>query len=105
MNRLGSFETTVYEEAITTRAYKIPGSKLFLSALVFYTDEPLTGGIKDSMSLRLAVSANRKADPLKSQALAEAEFAYDKAFDAGRVSLSTVISGRSRAFVMRCKKP
>src|SRR5687768_15196913 len=52
---LGKLETVVGEEESTTRTYRIPKTKYFLVANVFYTDEGLSSSDinEDSVSLQL----------------------------------------------------
>src|SRR4051812_23776096 len=40
---LGTFDTTIGEEELTTRSYQLPKTKLFVVASVWYTDESIAG--------------------------------------------------------------
>ena len=41
LKELGTFDTVSGEEELTMRSYRLPGSKLFVIASVWYTDESL----------------------------------------------------------------
>jgi hypothetical protein len=51
---LGEFQPEPGEEVLTTKAYSLPGTKLTVTASVYYTDESMVG---DSMLLGLFVGA------------------------------------------------
>ena len=71
---LGSFDTVVGEEERTTKAFRLPGTKLFVVAAVFYTDESMGSPEgSDSMSLELTLSNSRRRDVLRSLSFADAE--------------------------------
>jgi hypothetical protein len=83
VRRLGTFEPVVGEEERTTRAFRIPSTKLFAVASVFYTDESLyVEGRYDSISLQISVSTGTKLDPVNSLHNAEAEVMYSKSYAA-----------------------
>ena len=47
---LGEFEANVGEEILTSKNYKIPETKYYVSASVYYTDEMMrSSGYSDSM--------------------------------------------------------
>ena len=71
---LGAFETVIGEEERTTQAFALPGTKLFVVASVFYTDESMASQQgSDSVSLELTLSRNRQRNTLKSLDFADAE--------------------------------
>jgi hypothetical protein len=54
---LGSFDTVIYEEELTTKSYKLPKTRLYVIASVWYTDESMAGeDSQDSVSLQLTIS-------------------------------------------------
>ena len=101
---LGTFTTVIAEEELTTRAFRLPGTKLHVVASVFYTDESMASEHgADSVSLELTLSRGRKRDMLRSLSWAEAEMPLN-GFDVGRVSLMVRVSGRLKMIVMECRK-
>ena len=101
---LGSFKTTIAEEELTTKSFPLPGTKLFIVASVFYTDESMasTKGA-DSISLELALSRGKKRNVLTSLSWAEAEIPLN-GFDVGRVTMKVVTQGRRAFVMMECRK-
>lgn len=101
---LGTFDTVVGEEELTTRTYRLPNSKLFVIASVWYTDESMasTKGA-DSMSLQLMIASRGTRDVLRSLAYADAEMPVN-GFDVGRVTTFIKTANRSRVVVMECRK-
>jgi hypothetical protein len=102
--RLGTFEPVVGEEERTSRAYRIPGTKLFAVASIFFTDESIqVPEHYDSMSLQLSISRKAKHDPLNSLHTAEAETIYRIPY-ASRVYTPFKIRGRHKLIVMECRR-
>ncbi len=101
---LGTFTTVIAEEEATTRAFLLPGTKLYIVASVFYTDESMASEkSSSSVSLELAVSRGRKRDVLQSISWAEAEMPLNT-FDVGRVTMLVKLSRRPQLVVMECRK-
>lgn len=103
-NLLGTFETVIGEEIDTTKIYRLLDTKLFVIANAFYTDESLASEQgNDSISIQLAVSAERKRDVLRSLIYADAEMPLNS-FDVGRVT-TMLKTGRRTFFIsMECRK-
>src|SRR5215210_451572 len=101
---LGTFSTVIAEEELTTRAFRLPRTNLFIVASVFYTDESMASEKgADSVSLELALSRSRKRNVLRSLSWAEAEMPLN-GFDVGRVTMMIKANGRPQLVVMECKK-
>jgi len=101
---LGSFNTIIGEEELTTKAFKLPNTGFFIVASVFYTDESMASEKgSDSVSLELALSKSKQRDVLRSVSWAEAEMPLST-FDVGRVSMLIKVQGRAQLVVMECKK-
>lgn len=101
---LGTFTTVIAEEELTTRAFRLPRTSLFIVASVFYTDESMASEEgADSLSLELALSRGRKRNVLGSLNWAEAEMPLN-GFDVGRVTMMVKVNGRPQLVVMECKK-
>ena len=101
---LGAFDTVAGEEELTTRIYRLPKSKLYVVASVWYTDESLdsTKGA-DSISLQLTISRRPKRDILHSQIYADAELPVS-GFDVARVTTLVTTAGRKWFIVMECRQ-
>jgi hypothetical protein len=101
---LGSFDTIIGEEVATTKAYRLPKTRLFVIANVWYTDESMASEKgADSISLELTVSAKRKRDVLASAIYADAEFPLN-GFDVGRVTTKVKAGQSTFLLVMECRK-
>jgi hypothetical protein len=101
---LGKFEPVVGEEERTTHAYRIPGTRLFAVASVFYTDESMqVAEMHDSISLQVSVSRKAKHDPINSLNTAEAEVMYGAPYVA-RVYTPLRVRGRPKLIVMECRR-
>ena len=101
---LGSFQTVIAEEELTTSAFRLPRTGLFVVASVFYTDESMASEKgRDSVSLELALSKGKQRDVLHSLSWAEAEMPLST-FDVGRVTMLIRANGRSQLVVMECRK-
>jgi len=101
---LGSFDTVIGEEELTTRSFRLPQTKLYVVASVWYTDESMAGeDSQDSVSLQLTISTAPKRDVLASLQFAEAEVLV-KNFDVARVSTTYKTPRRSFYIIMECRK-
>lgn len=101
---LGEFKTVIAEEELTTKAFRLPQSNLFIVASVFYTDESLASERgADSISLELILSSSRKRNVLHSRGRAEAEIPLN-GFDVGRVTMMIKVRGHPEFVVMECRK-
>ena len=101
---LGSFPTVIAEEELTTRAFRLPRTGLFIVTSVFYTDESMASEKgQDSISLELALSRGKQRDVLGSLSWAEAEMPLST-FDVGRVTMLIKVNGHAQLVLMECKK-
>jgi len=101
---LGTFTTVIAEEELTTRAFRLPGHKLYVVASVFYTDESMASKRgADSVTLEIALSTGRKRDVLRSLSWATAEMPLN-GFDVGRVSMMITLKGRAKVVLMQCRE-
>ena len=100
---LGSFSTVLGEEELTTRAFRLPHTSLFIVASVFYTDESMASAKgRDSISLEVSLSRTKQRDVLRSLSWAHAEMPLST-FDVGRVSMLIRVNGRVQLILMECK--
>ena len=103
---LGTFSPTVREEALTTKTYRFPGSRLIVTASVFYTDESMASARgRDSILLGLAISEKPQKDATTAENSAVAEAAYDDHFAVARVKRFSMIGGRHWLVGLECRKP
>ena len=101
---LGSFVTVISEEELTTKSFRLPKSKLYVVASVFYTDESMAGvDSQDSVSLELIISPTPKRNVLSALQMAEAEV-LSKNFEVARVSTIYKKQQRSLYVMMECRK-
>lgn len=101
---LGSFSTVLGEEELTTKAFALPRTGLFIVASVFYTDESMASQKgQDSISLELALSKSKERDVVGSLSWAAAEMPLGT-FDVGRVTMLIKVNGRSQLVLMECRK-
>ena len=101
---LGKFTTIIGEEELTRKAFRLPGTRLFIVASVFYTDESMASEKgSDSVMLELALSTGQKRDVLHSLSWAEAEMQLHD-FEVGRVEMLIKSGGSPRLVVMECRK-
>jgi hypothetical protein len=91
------------EEELTNKVFRIPGTKLMVTASVFYTDESMASSAgQDSIKLALAVSNRSWPQAFVSPNNAVTEVTL-KTFDTARVE-TNIHSGSSRLLVgMECK--
>ncbi|HEU0143369.1 MAG TPA: hypothetical protein VFQ47_01170 [Nitrososphaera sp.] len=101
---MGTFDTVIYEEELTTKSFRLPNTKLYVVASVWYTDESMAGkNSQDSVSLQLTISPTPKRDILSGLQFAEAEV-LSKNFEVARVTTIYKLRRRSFYIVMECRK-
>jgi len=91
------------EEERITRFVRLPGSKWFIVASLFSTDESM--GSKsgaDSLDLELSLAKRRKRDIFNSPSYASAEMPFG-GLDVGRVSMIVRAGTHRQLVVMECK--
>ena len=98
------FHTTLGEEELTTKSYRFPGSSLYITASVFYTDESMASAAgADSMLLAVAVSRAALKEALSAENNAVAELTSAGA-DAARVKKYLRVGGRSYLLGLQCNR-
>jgi hypothetical protein len=105
IREIGRFEVRgAGEEDRITRAFRLPNTKLFVIASIFYTDESMaTEKTADSVSLELMISRDAKRDILQSLNFADAE-TPNNPFDIARVQMIVRVNSRQRIIMMECKR-
>lgn len=100
---LGAFDTVIGEEERTIKAFALPGTKLFVVASVFYTDESMASQQgADSVSLELTLSRNRQRNALRSLSFADAEM--PASVDVGRVTMLIKVNHKRQLVMMECRR-
>jgi hypothetical protein len=93
------FFTKVGEEEVTTKSYRFPGSKLFILARVFYTDESIPG---ESMLVGVGLSEKEQTDELWLENMAVAEVAYNERTSIVRAKQRLKVGGRLYLVGVEC---
>lgn len=102
--RLGTFDTTIAEEELTTKIYPLPKTNLFVVASVWYTDESMASKRgAPSISMQLFVSTKPKRDLQSTLVYSDAEMPLN-AFDVGRVTMMAKTGRRTFVLMMECKE-
>jgi len=98
------FRTDIGEEALTTKTFPFPKSKLIITASVYYTDESMASkrGV-DSMLMGIVVAPTAKESAISADdnAFAEVTF-FDR--DMTRVKKYLKVNGRRYLVGMQCKR-
>ena len=94
------FYTTVGEEEVTTKSYRFPGSKLFILARVFYTDESMRA---ESMLVGVGVSEKEQTDEMWLENMAVAEVAYNEQTNVVRAKQRLKVGGRLYLLGVECR--
>ncbi len=94
------FYTTVGEEDLTTQTYPFPGSKLFITARVFYTDESMPA---ESMLVGVGVSDKAQHEDMWLENMAVAEVSYDERTNIVRAKQRLKVGGRLYLVGIECR--
>jgi hypothetical protein len=105
-----AFATRIGEEVFTTRHYRFPGTKLFITASVFYTDESLGAKVgakgeinPESMLLGITVTGKKEANAIFPPAgNAVAEVGYDDHLSTVRVKQYVRVNGKQYLVGLEC---
>jgi hypothetical protein len=98
------FATVIAEEHLTTKSYPFLGSRLFITASVYYTDESMRSSASaDSMLLAVAVSSKALDDALTAEDNAVAELTLEGA-DTARAKKYLKVGGRRYLVGVECRR-
>lgn len=101
---LGEFLPKIGEEETTTVHYPFPGSKLIVTASVFYTDEMMgSKNTQDSILIGIVISPKAEQNALSNPDNAMAEVTYDNNTDKVRVKKFVRVKGRTYAVGLECE--
>ena len=97
------FRTVSGEEELTTKTYKFPGSKLIITASVYYTDESMASSqTNDSMTLGIKVDRKGVADATDGENNAMAEVTDDDGTNTVRAKKYLRVNGRLYLVGIEC---
>jgi hypothetical protein len=104
------FQPTIGEEKLTTRHYSFPGSKLVITATVYYTDESMAShgegaadSRNDSMLIGVIVASRGKASAIEAQAgNAITEVTHDQYTNTIRTKQYVKVRGRMYLVGIEC---
>jgi len=104
------FQPKIGEEELTTKHYAFPGSKLVITASVYYTDESMashgesaTASRNDSMLIGILVASRGKASAIEPQAgNAITEVTYDQHTNKIRAKQHVNVRGRLYLVGLEC---
>jgi len=100
---IGSFDVTVAKNTDNLKVYRLPGTKLFVSATVYYEDHILgSEQHPDFVNMRIFVSPQKRDDFLTAVAYAETQVPF-RAFGSDPYDSSTVtavLRRQGRSFTM-----
>ena len=100
---LPQFKPLMGEEKLTTKTYRFPQSKLFISASVYYTDESMASAVGvDSMLVGLAISPKAQRDAISAENNAVAEVTVNDHQDTVRVKKYVKMNRRLYLVGLEC---
>jgi hypothetical protein len=101
---LGTFDTSVSEESLTSQTYRIPKTQLFVTASVYYTDEELQSkSHSSSMRIGIAISKKKVSNVFDAINNAMAELTYDEHTDVIRVKKNIFLNNRPFLIGLECR--
>lgn len=101
---LGEFKPKIGEEELTTVHYSFPGTKLIVTASVFYTDESMASKkSQNSMAVAIVIAPKAQKDAFTATNNAVAEVTYDEATDKVRIKKFLLVDGRSYLVGLECE--
>lgn len=101
---LGTFEANVGEEVLTTKSYPVPGTRQFVTASVYYTDEAMrSSGSRASMSVSIVVSPRRHENALTVDNNSTSQISYNGHADKIQVTTRARIGGRLKVIGLECQ--
>lgn len=102
---LGKFSTVHGEEELTTKAFRITNSNLFVTASVYYTDEILPTKYGSSITLALSVATKPKKNAMASLNNTSTEVPDSIDLDIFRVKQNIRVNGRLYLLGLQCDRP
>jgi hypothetical protein len=101
---LGEFEAIVGEEELTTKSYQVPGTRQYVTASVYYTDEMMrSDGHSDSMNLAIVISSQRHENAMLVDNNSTSQVSYNSHTDKIQVKSRIRIDGRLKLIGLECQ--
>src|SRR5215510_6418809 len=103
---VGRFSPKIYEEELTTRTYRLPGTDQVITASVFYTDEMMYStrlDTQNSMLVGIAVSKKAHDSAFEAKNNSVAEITYTEHTDTIRVKTQAHAKGRQWLVGLECR--
>ncbi len=103
---LGRFAPVIAEERLTTKNYPLAGTKLFVTASVYYTDESMFSSktkTSDSVYVGIAVSGKPHDNAMEVLGSANVEVTYTEFTDTVRQKTRLMSKGRSYLVGVECR--
>jgi hypothetical protein len=98
------FSPVMGEEELTTKSYRFPGTRLMITASVYYTDESMASAEgSDSMTIGIAVSPKSLKNALTAEHNAASEVTSNKV-DTVRAKKYLRVNGRLYLIGIECRR-
>lgn len=98
------FYPTIGEEELTTKTFSLPGSRLIITASVYYTDESMaSSGGSDSMIVAIAVAPTAQRDAISAENNAASEVTDNAHLDTVRAKQFVKVNGRLYLVGIECR--
>lgn len=98
------FHPVIGEEELTSKTFPFPGSKLIISASVYYTDESMKSAKgSDSMQVGIVISPKVEKDALSSEDNAVSEVTLNDKLDTVRAKKYLKVNGRLYLVGIECR--
>ena len=99
------FSPVMGEEELTTKTYRFPGTRLMITASVYYTDESMASSEgSDSMTISIAVSPKRLKNALTAENNASSEVTSNDKLDTVRAKKYMRVNGQLYVLGIECRR-
>ena len=99
------FYPVMGEEELTTKTYRFPGTRLMITASVYYTDESMASAEgSDSMTISIAVSPRSLKNALTAENNASSEITSNDRLDTIRAKKYMRVNGRLYLVGIECRR-
>lgn len=93
------------EEELTTKSYRFPGTRLMITASVYYTDESMASAEgSDSMTISIAVTSRSLKNALTAENNASSEVTSNDKLDTVRAKKYVRVNGRLYLLGIECRR-
>ncbi|MDQ5845092.1 MAG: hypothetical protein M3539_07325 [Acidobacteriota bacterium] len=99
------FSPVMGEEELTTKSYRFPGTRLMITASVYYTDESMASAEgSDSMTIGIAVSSRSLKNALTAENNTASEVTSNDKLDTIRAKKYLRVNGRLYLIGIECQR-